>query len=103
MNRRSFFQRVLGLAAFAKVLPAVPAAFKARATMGTGYVYAPYIPKTEVTLTLVSEPVVAKVRKLSARWVAEKDQSVVFCSPEAKPALLRALRTRTRSELAKLQ
>ena len=59
MNRRSFFGRLAGAAAFAKVLPAALARVPAQ---------------PEIVMQLVSTPVVAKPLQLKTSWSVEADQ-----------------------------
>lgn len=63
MNRRSFLARLLGTPALGRLLPTlVPLALQAK-------------PKV-VEFRMVSSPVVAKVRKLSATWTCEVAQEM---------------------------
>jgi hypothetical protein len=91
MNRRGFLGTLFGLAVAPAVVARVITAhkpkpkhkvyrnphgdrligYKGAQFLEPGYVYAPYIP-----LTIVSVPITAKRRKLKAKWSCELEQTI---------------------------
>ncbi len=75
MNRRSFFQRLVGLPILARCLP-----LRFQAT------------PQAVEMKLVSTPVVAKARKLKTVWTCETDSWHAYHYADAEKLVVEAVR-----------